>query len=148
MPSDHLQAVVANPPDAHSAAEPQQAPVEVATAAVPRPQPPNISTTTGAQGAAMLPPQILSALVKRGDAMLAVGDVSSARRLYTRAAESDDVHAATQLGKTYDPLFLAEIGARGMLTDSASAEKWYRKAMALGDVEAAERLKRLVASGQ
>jgi TPR repeat protein len=82
-------------------------------------------------------------LRRRGDAMLAIGDVSSARLLYTPAAESGDAEATMQLAKTYDPLFLKKIGAWGIPTDASIAAKWYRKAVALGDTEAAELLKRL-----
>jgi TPR repeat protein len=80
--------------------------------------------------------------------MLAIGDISAARLLYGRAADSDDARAATQLGKTYDPLFLSKIRAWSVPTDAMTAAKWYRKAMALGDGEATERFKRLAEAGQ
>jgi TPR repeat protein len=95
-----------------------------------------------------LPSEIVADLLRRGDAMLAIGDVSSARLLYNRAAVSGDARAATQLAKTYDPLFLTKIGAWGIPTDATTAAKWYRKAAALGDAEAAERLKHLAEAGQ
>jgi TPR repeat protein len=86
---------------------------------------------------------ILTLLLNRGDALLALGDVSSARLLYQRAAAGGDGRAATGMGKTYDPLFLSAIGARGIQADSGTAATWYRKAIGLGDESAAERLKRL-----
>ncbi|HEX5327308.1 MAG TPA: hypothetical protein VFW75_11620 [Acetobacteraceae bacterium] len=75
--------------------------------------------------------------------MLAIGDISAARLLYARAAAGGSGRAATQLGKTYDPAFLTQIGIAGMSADSATAATWYRKAMTLGDREGADRLQRL-----
>jgi len=104
--------------------------------------------TQAAPQPASLPPEIVADLLRRGAAMLVIGDIASARLLYRRAAESGDARAATQLAKTYDPLFLTEIGAWGMPTDAATAEKWYRRAVAMGDAEAAERLKHLAEAVQ
>jgi len=104
--------------------------------------------TQAAPQPASPPPDIVADLLRRGDAMLVIGDVASARLLYRRAAESGDARAATQLAKTYDPLFLTKIGAWGMPTDTATAAKWYRRAAALGDAEAIERLKHLAEAGK
>ncbi len=90
-----------------------------------------------------LPADMLALLLRRGDVLLALGDVSSARLLYERAAAGGDGRAATGAGKTYDPLFLSEIGARGIQADPAAAAAWYRRAIELGDQSAAERLKRM-----
>ncbi len=108
------------------------------------------STSAPAQAAlkpAVLPPEILAELLRRGDAMLAIGDIASARLLYAKAAESGDPRAETQLGKTYDSLFLAQVGALGLATDPITAAKWYHKAAASGDTEALERLRRLGVAG-
>jgi len=79
--------------------------------------------------------------------MLALGDVSAARLLYERAA-SGSGHAATAAGKTYDPAFLSQLGVRGIRADPGIAAEWYRKAVALGDVEADQLLRRLATSGR
>ena len=92
-----------------------------------------------------LPAAPVAALVRRGDTMLAIGDISAARLLYQRAASTSG-QAATAAGKTYDPAFLAQIGARGIRPDPAAAAEWYRKALALGDGEADQLLRRLPAS--
>ncbi|HSU04412.1 MAG TPA: hypothetical protein VLI93_02460 [Acetobacteraceae bacterium] len=89
---------------------------------------------------------MLEELLKRGDAMLALGDISGARSMYIRAAEGGSARAARQVGETYDPAFLSRVGTAGMSTDSAAAATWYRKAIALGDAEAAARLTRLSAA--
>lgn len=45
--------------------------------------------------------------LRHGDALLAVGDLTSARLFYERAAETG--HAATKVAKTLDPLVLKAI---------------------------------------
>ncbi len=82
------------------------------------------------------PEQILS----RADDLLARGDVLAARLLYVRAANLGSARAATAVGKTYDPAFLASIQAAGIRPDRAAADAWYGMAAALGALEGAERL--------
>ncbi len=84
-------------------------------------------------------------LLTRGDEMLATGDVAAARLFYERAAESGNAVAERQSGKTYDPLFLAEMHVRGLQGDPVAAARWYRKASAGGDAEADSLMKRLMA---
>jgi hypothetical protein len=77
----------------------------------------------------------VAALLARGDALLAQGDIASARLFYERAADAGDARAALKLGGTYDPVILsvAHVLIRG---DRATAETWYRRARELGDPEA------------
>jgi TPR repeat protein len=82
-------------------------------------------------------------LLARGDAMLALGDLAVARLFYARAASLGSARAATSLGRTYDPEFLASIHATGITPDRAAASDWYRKGAALGDRDGAARLARL-----
>jgi hypothetical protein len=51
---------------------------------------------------------MLAILLERGAAMLAGGDISAARKLYARAAEGGSGLAAAEVGKTYDPTYLAD----------------------------------------
>jgi len=74
----------------------------------------------------------LSVLLARGDAMLALGDVVTARLFYQRAATLGSARAAMAAGKTYDSAFLASINATGIIPDRAAADFWYRKGAALG----------------
>jgi hypothetical protein len=90
-----------------------------------------------------LPPELMAALMRRGDQSLSLGDVAAARLLYQRAAEAGNAAAAIALGKTYDPNFAAPSGK----PDPTRAAEWYRRGAALGDRHAADLLKRL-ASGQ
>jgi TPR repeat protein len=89
---------------------------------------------------AALAPDMVALLLRRGDALLGLGDVSAARLLYERAAAGGDGRGATGAGKTYDPVFLLGIGARGIQADPVAAANWYRRAIELGDRSAAERL--------
>jgi TPR repeat protein len=109
--------------------------------AEPKAEPPKIAPAAPAS------PQYASSdltlLLSRGDAMLALGDISAARRLYERAAALGSARAATAVGKTYDPVFLASIRATGIAADRGAAAEWYRKGAALGDREGAAGLARL-----
>ena len=82
---------------------------------------------------------LVASLLTHGDEMLRLGDIGAARLLYRRAAEAGNAAAAVAMGKTYDPRFLAQIGAQRIAPDPAAAADWYRRAAALGD-NAAESL--------
>jgi hypothetical protein len=81
--------------------------------------------------------------VGRGDQMLAIGDVSAARKFYEYAARRGDAAAAAKLAETYDPDFLRLIGAVGLQPDVEKAAAWYRQAAALGDTPSQARLRAL-----
>lgn len=82
-----------------------------------------------------LPSTEIAALLARGDALFARGDISSARLFYERAANAGAGRAALRLGNTFDPYFLefAHLRTRG---EPAMAEFWYRRARELGDTQA------------
>ena len=82
-------------------------------------------------------------LIERGDAMLALHDIGSARLLYERAAQAGNSRAAAGVGKTFDPNFLRREGAVGLQPNRSEAINWYQKAAALGDPEAAVLLRQL-----
>ncbi|MFC7688421.1 hypothetical protein ACFQY5_01015 [Paeniroseomonas aquatica] len=73
-------------------------------------------------------PAALSALLRRGEALLAIGDVSGARRFFERVAEAGHAAGARAMGRTYDPEVLASLQAWSMLPDPATAATWYRRA--------------------
>jgi hypothetical protein len=90
-----------------------------------------------------LPAEATEALIRRGDELLGTGDIVAARSAYERAAAGGNRVAATGVAKTYDPVFLAQSGVRGLRGDAARAALWYGKAAAAGDREAQQRLRRL-----
>jgi len=94
-------------------------------------------------GAPATAPEV-AVLLQRGDALLATGDVASARLFYSRAAERGAAGGAIGLAKTYDPLFLAEAGFRTARGNAGQAIAWYRRARDAGSPEATPRLDRLL----
>jgi TPR repeat protein len=110
------------------------------------PAPPTVATAAPALAALAGPPapprqaapaprrieaEQLAALMRRGEALLAVGDVSAARRFFERAAEAGSAPAALALARTYDAGELARLGARGIAPDAAAADRWQARARQL-----------------
>lgn len=102
---------------------------------VPTLPPPNPALPAQQVPAQKLPAATLVLLLQRGDQMIALGDVSAARLLYGRAASAGSGVAALAMGRTFDPNFLASIGA-GVAPDPMAATIWYRLAITLGDKDA------------
>jgi hypothetical protein len=102
----------------------------VPTATVPAPGP--ISSTASPP----LSTAEIAALLARGDAMFAVGDITSARLFYERAADAGEGKAAVKLAKTFDPVFLYSARLYGVRGDTNMAAHWYRRARDLGEAEA------------
>lgn len=82
-------------------------------------------------------------LLKHGDAFLSIGDLTSARLFYERAATAGDSRAALRLGATFDPDFLERAGLRNVKGDPATARSWYSRALDLGAPEASRPLNSL-----
>ncbi len=129
--------VAALPPAAAPVA--QDAPTDVASEPATPPTPEPAEETASLP----LPTAETQALIRRGDALLGTGDVVAARAAYERAAAGGDRAAAMGVAKTYDPIFLAQTGVRGLRGDPARAALWYTKAAAAGDPDAQQRLRRL-----
>jgi hypothetical protein len=79
----------------------------------------------------LLAPADRDRLVQQGNEMLARGDVSGARLVYGRAAESGDARAAIGLGRTFDPKVLQTLRVYGIRPDPDQAAIWYARAKAL-----------------
>jgi TPR repeat protein len=77
---------------------------------------------------------------RRGDDMLAIKDISAARKFYEYAANAGSARAAAALARTLDPVFITQVGALGLKPDPTLAAAWYRKAASLGDRDAEARL--------
>jgi TPR repeat protein len=84
-----------------------------------------------------------SRLMKRGDELLELGDISGARLYYERSAEAGLAAAAMALAATYDAAELAHLKVRGIAADAKAAKRWYERARELGAGEAEGRLRRL-----
>jgi hypothetical protein len=73
-------------------------------------------------------------LMEHGTKMIAVGYFAGARAYFQRAAEAGSGEAALAVGATYDPAFIAALGAQGIKPEPQAAQEWYDRAMALGVV--------------
>ncbi|MCB4820959.1 hypothetical protein [Roseicella aerolata] len=94
--------------------------------------PPPVPAFSLAPGLAPGEPALIASLLRRGDALFALGDISGARRFYERAAEAGSAEGARAAGRTHDPAVLAEQAVHGIRPDLDLAEAWYRRADALG----------------
>jgi TPR repeat protein len=130
-------------PPAVAAAAPISAPQIPVVAEPANPPAATASAPPSAAGAMRMPPVETAALSARGDDLLGVGDIVSARLFYERAADAGDGRAALRLGATYDPKFLARAGLPNVHADEAQALSWYRRAHALGATDAERWIKGL-----
>ena len=89
----------------------------------------------------------IAILVERGKHLIASGDLTAARVVLRRAAESKDAAAALALGSTYDPVILRELKTFGFAPDLEMARGWYEKAKEFGSEEAQRRIQILARSG-
>jgi hypothetical protein len=127
----------AAPPPTSVKAETSAAPPQAALV-VPQASPEETASPPPAAGSDV------TALIKRGDALLKAGDIAAARSAYERAAASGDAKAQIGVGKTYDPLVLSKLGARGVRGDPVQAASWYARAGEAGDAEGQQRLHALI----
>jgi TPR repeat protein len=95
-----------------------------------------------------LDPNEIASLLRRGDALIANGDLAAARLVLRRAADAGDAHAAVALAGTYDPVILEKLGVFGVVPDVAIARDWYEKAKKLGSADAPQRLEVLASKRQ
>jgi hypothetical protein len=79
-------------------------------------------------------------LLKRGEELVAAGQLGPARLVLRRAAEAGDSNAAFALAITYDPILLRGRVVIGVAPDDAIARAWYEKAKELGSLDASRRL--------
>jgi hypothetical protein len=70
----------------------------------------------------------IALMVKRGEALMAAGNIDAARMMLQLAAEAGEPTAALALAKTYDPSVLEKLGAKGTTPDIALAQQWHEKA--------------------
>jgi len=91
-------------------------------------------------GVSQPPRLVLSAaeigeLLARGDTFFRMGDLTSARLFYERAADAGNGQGALRMGATFDPSFLGRAGSPSAQGDPVKARAWYRKALDLSMIE-------------
>jgi hypothetical protein len=82
----------------------------------------------------------IAALLKRGQDLIAAGDIASARLMLTHLAEAGDAQASFILAGTFDAAVLAKLRVVGAQPDPEKARTWYARAAELGSLEAKQRL--------
>jgi len=90
-------------------------------------------------------------LLERGDELMLLGDIISARALYNLALKMDRPAAAQRLGTTFDPVIFNKLGVRGLTPSIQLARKWYAVAADSGNQGARIAMESLLlqsASGQ
>ena len=90
-----------------------------------------------------LDPGEIASSLRRGNELIASGDLAAARLVLRRAANAGDAHAAMTLAGTYDPVVLEKLGVHGFVPDAAMARVWYEKARKAGSAAAPQRLELL-----
>jgi hypothetical protein len=81
--------------------------------------------------------------VARGEESLAAGNVAVAREFFLRAADAGAARGALLLASTYDPYELVGLHVVGVQPNIDLAQRWYKRAEALGEKHASERITRL-----
>jgi hypothetical protein len=82
----------------------------------------------------------IASLLKRGQDLIAAGDIASARLMLTHLAEAGDAQASFILAGTFDAAVLAKLRVVGAQPDPEKARAWYARAAELGSLEAKQRL--------
>src|SRR6266446_3854114 len=144
------RAPAATPPAAAPPAAPAPvaaAPPAAAPVAAPPPAPVPELMIPG-DGTHQLDPNEIAASLRRGDDLIASGDLAAARLVLRRAANAGVAQAAMTLAGTYDPVILEKLGVHGFVPDVAMARVWYEKAKKFGSAEAPQRLELLASKRQ
>jgi hypothetical protein len=103
------------------------------------------STATPSSPVVVRPSPRAAELFARGQEAERAGDMSGARRLYAASADQGNATAARSLGRLYDPAYLKQTALGGIDPDPALARRWYERAVAMGDAQAAPLLQALAA---
>jgi hypothetical protein len=85
----------------------------------------------------------IAALLRRGEELLANGDLAAARLLLQRVAETKNAQAAFQLASSYDPAALKKLSNNSVAADPALAQYWYERARDWGSPDASSPLEAL-----
>jgi hypothetical protein len=113
--------------------------------AVPAAMPPQGAVPMAGATVRRLPADEVTALLKRGQDLVASGDLAAARLLLQRAAEAGDARAALALAATYT-VVLEQMRTQGIAAEPSLARAWYERAKQFGSAEATRRLEVLAAS--
>ncbi len=77
-----------------------------------------------------------ASLMRNGDKLLELGDLSAARTFFSKARDLGNREASLRLGKTYDPVVFSDKNVQGLKPDPAMALKYYLEARTAGIADA------------
>jgi hypothetical protein len=141
VPNEALLAAV---PTNEIAVPKSPAPIPPPSSETERSQPTAVAPTPAAapepQAAVSLTRDEIASLLKRGQELIAAGDIASARLILTLLAEAGDAKASFILAGTFDAAVSANLRVLGVQPDPAKANAWYARAAKQGSSEAAARL--------
>lgn len=84
-------------------------------------------------------PADMTPMLERGNQLLELNDLASARLFYRLAAEGGSAEGALRMAMTFDPVFHAERRIRGIPPQAELALDWYARANEMGSAAAAGR---------
>ena len=103
-------------------------------------KPPPAAAVPEPRAAVSLTRDEIASMLKRGEDLIAAGDIASARLILTHLAEAGDAEASFVLAGTFDAAVLANLRVVGVQPDPAKARAWYARAAEYGSLEAKQRL--------
>ena len=149
-PPPPQETVPADPPannaDAPAAKAEPSAPAERVVASPSEPAPSAPAERVVAEEPTTAPPTAsgdIAELIARGDKLLRLADLSTARQFYLLAARRGAAAGLTAAAGTYDPVYLHQLNVRAGGGDPRRAAELYREAVSKGDPVAAVRLRAL-----
>jgi hypothetical protein len=92
-----------------------------------------------------IPDRRAASLFAQGESAENRGDTSAAGRFYSGAPQLGHAVAARQLGRLYDPTYVAKATIGGITNDPVAAEYRYERACTLGDARSTDLLHALIA---
>jgi hypothetical protein len=103
-------------------------------------KPPPAAAVPEPRAAVSLTRDEIASMLKRGEDLIAAGDIASGRLILTHLAEAGDAEASFVLAGTFDAAVLANLRVVGVQPDPAKARAWYARAAEYGSLEAKQRL--------
>jgi len=82
-------------------------------------------------------------LIAKGNEFMDNGDIVAARLFYERALKKGNPHAATAIGKSYDPVVYEQLKVHGVQPNPDLAVEWYQRGVKNGDTTAAAHIQAL-----
>lgn len=122
-----------------------QPPAATLKAAPPAPPPPPVTKAPPQPNGTRLALGPLTATIERSELLLRIGNIQGARGILEDAVRAEHPDAIAELGRTYDPLELANYLVPKDSADPQRALQLYRRAAELGSAVARTRSEKLQA---